>query len=557
MAAFALTLHSFGADGTWTNNAAGNWSAAGNWAGGTIADGAGSLANFSTVDITAARTVTLDTSRTIGRLIFGDVTWITGGYDWTLASSGGSSLTFDNAGGTGGNPPSIAVSNRTATINVVLAGSNGLNLNVPWLNYDLARYPSALTSPGGVTFTTNNTLGGALSVAGGTVRVGGATGKFGNATALTVTGTGNGVFINGDATTAANNSGRTDRIGNGTATLTLGGASGAGTFTMAFPAAANTHAQTFAGLTVNAGQNVLNTANTAAGTLNLTFTGTGGGGYVRGTNGLLNVVSATGFNPQFANAPTAAGGSSVSGSTGSGDEILIGATLASSDFIKATSGNLGAATYTTTLTAGKNVNVTGDLSTGGNTSINSLRFNDATKRTLTIGASDTLTIASGGILAGTSSIKGAANAISGITGGLLTSGTNELIFSVQNSTDQRSNFGIIINSKIVDNGAPVNLNITGNGSVLLANTNNSFTGNIYLNGGILSLASSSGGVVTDGVLGGSNTIYVASGVNTIRADLGTANPWTSAHNISIKAGAFLDICTQNGPITNKASVSCD
>ena len=61
MTAFALTLHSFGADGTWTNAAGGTWGTAGNWAGGTIADGAGSLANFSTSDITAGRTVTLDT----------------------------------------------------------------------------------------------------------------------------------------------------------------------------------------------------------------------------------------------------------------------------------------------------------------------------------------------------------------------------------------------------------------------------------------------------------------------------------------------------------------
>ena len=44
--------------------------------------------------------------------------------------------------------------------------------------------------------------------------------------------------------------------------------------------------------------------NTAAGTNNLIITGTAGAGYVRNTNGLLNVVSATGFNPQFTNAPT-------------------------------------------------------------------------------------------------------------------------------------------------------------------------------------------------------------------------------------------------------------
>jgi hypothetical protein len=134
-----------------------------------------------------------------------------------------------------------------------------------------------------------------------------------------------------------------------------------GVFTSAFAAAGNTTSQTFASLTVNAGQNILNTSNTAAGTNNLIFTGTGGAGYVRGANGLLNIASATGFAPQFTNAPTAAGGSSVSGS--GSNAILIGATLNGTDFIAAASGNFAAATYTnsaaSSLTAGANINLTG------------------------------------------------------------------------------------------------------------------------------------------------------------------------------------------------------
>jgi fibronectin-binding autotransporter adhesin len=66
--------------GTWTSTVDGLWSAPGNWAGGTIADGANNTANFNTLDIsdqTATTTfpavgVELDTPRTIGHMIFGD-----------------------------------------------------------------------------------------------------------------------------------------------------------------------------------------------------------------------------------------------------------------------------------------------------------------------------------------------------------------------------------------------------------------------------------------------------------------------------------------------------
>ncbi|HEY9250119.1 MAG TPA: hypothetical protein VIO38_13350, partial [Rariglobus sp.] len=63
---------SHAADGTWNIDAAGNWSTAANWAGGTIAgNNAGDVANL-TVNLTAARTVTVDgTNKTIGVLNIG------------------------------------------------------------------------------------------------------------------------------------------------------------------------------------------------------------------------------------------------------------------------------------------------------------------------------------------------------------------------------------------------------------------------------------------------------------------------------------------------------
>ncbi len=104
------------ASGTWTNNNSANWSATTSWLSGTIADGAGNTADFSTINITDNRTVTLDTSRTIGTLKFGDAT--TQSHDWTLGVANNAVLTLSGT-------PTINVVNRTATINPVLAGAGG------------------------------------------------------------------------------------------------------------------------------------------------------------------------------------------------------------------------------------------------------------------------------------------------------------------------------------------------------------------------------------------------------------------------------------------------
>ncbi len=105
--------------GTWTNDASGLWSTSSNWGGGNIANGTSSNADFSYINITADRTVTLDTSRSIGNLLFGDTV---GSQNWTLDASGGSVLTLAVATGS----PSIAVNNNTATISAPLAGTQGL-----------------------------------------------------------------------------------------------------------------------------------------------------------------------------------------------------------------------------------------------------------------------------------------------------------------------------------------------------------------------------------------------------------------------------------------------
>ena len=102
-------------NGIWISPASGNWGAATNWTGSSIAAGAGNTADFSTLSLSADLAVTLDSARTIGSLIFGDTT---ANYNWTLA--GTNTLTL-------GTSPSIEVVNQSVTISTPLAGTNGLS----------------------------------------------------------------------------------------------------------------------------------------------------------------------------------------------------------------------------------------------------------------------------------------------------------------------------------------------------------------------------------------------------------------------------------------------
>ena len=104
-------------NGAWNVDASGNWSDSGNWSGGIVANGAGNLADFSQVNLTSDRTVTLDSPRSIGALYFDDAS---GAHNWTLANSGGAALTLNN----GSSSPLIIVSD-TATISAPLAGVSG------------------------------------------------------------------------------------------------------------------------------------------------------------------------------------------------------------------------------------------------------------------------------------------------------------------------------------------------------------------------------------------------------------------------------------------------
>src|SRR6185312_3087137 len=106
-------------NGTWSANVDGLWSDTNRWTGGTIANGASFTADFSTLNITSDRTVTLDNSRSIGTLKFGD---LSGTQNWTVTSGIGNILTLDSGSSAA---PSIVVNQNTAALATTLAGANG------------------------------------------------------------------------------------------------------------------------------------------------------------------------------------------------------------------------------------------------------------------------------------------------------------------------------------------------------------------------------------------------------------------------------------------------
>ncbi len=109
----------FALDGVWSNPGGGSWSAQSNWSGNSVAGGVEADADFSGINLASDSTVTLNGSRTVGNLIFGD----SGpSHDWSLRKGVSGGLTLDVASGN----PVVTVLNQCATLGVDLAGSEGL-----------------------------------------------------------------------------------------------------------------------------------------------------------------------------------------------------------------------------------------------------------------------------------------------------------------------------------------------------------------------------------------------------------------------------------------------
>jgi autotransporter-associated beta strand protein len=105
-------------NGTWIFDGDGPWSNAAHWNAGTIADGPGSTASF-TLNLTGNRTVTLDSTRTIGHLIKTDT--VSSNHTLTI---GGTANTLTLAAITNNDPGDA----RRLVISRPVAGTNGLTI---------------------------------------------------------------------------------------------------------------------------------------------------------------------------------------------------------------------------------------------------------------------------------------------------------------------------------------------------------------------------------------------------------------------------------------------
>lgn len=125
--------------GTWISAGSGDWSVAGNWQGGLVPDGAGAVADFSTLNITSQVTVSLNGSRTIGGFVADDTV---GSTSWVLNPVGaGSALTLDN----GVSQPFFSIKSglvnpRFARLKAPLVGAQGFvkkqGVGTLWLDAD-------------------------------------------------------------------------------------------------------------------------------------------------------------------------------------------------------------------------------------------------------------------------------------------------------------------------------------------------------------------------------------------------------------------------------------
>ncbi|MCP5532112.1 MAG: autotransporter-associated beta strand repeat-containing protein [Akkermansiaceae bacterium] len=181
------------ASGTWSNPGGGSWATGGNWSGNSIAAGAGNTADFSTVDITANTTVTLDAARSIGTLVFGDTnpasaaTWfLNNGANGSLMLAGTNPTITVNPLGTGSfanigarlsgyhgftknGTGNLILNNAANTLSgPVVINAGNLQLNSASLSHasSVAIHAGALV----VATTGANAIGGTISFGGGTLQ---------------------------------------------------------------------------------------------------------------------------------------------------------------------------------------------------------------------------------------------------------------------------------------------------------------------------------------------------------------------------------------------------
>jgi autotransporter-associated beta strand protein len=154
--------------GVWISTDNGDlWSDATNWNANAIASGSGVTSDFGLLDLLADTSLRLDSSRTLGRLVFGDADYSTPA-GWTIDDGGHASRIITLAGGT----PTIQVDGETTlaedTTDVPAAAEFPHHLAVTLAG------SAGLTKTGVGTLELNraNTISGALSISKGIVQIG-------------------------------------------------------------------------------------------------------------------------------------------------------------------------------------------------------------------------------------------------------------------------------------------------------------------------------------------------------------------------------------------------
>ena len=136
--------------GVWTNVSGGSWIVTNNWSGGLVAGGVDAVADFSTLNLGLAPTVTLDGARTNGTLIFDDLNPSID-HNWTLSTGSGGPLTLATSSAT----PNVAIKSATNIISAVLAGTQGFTK----------------TGAGQLTISSASTITGTIMVNAGTLEM--------------------------------------------------------------------------------------------------------------------------------------------------------------------------------------------------------------------------------------------------------------------------------------------------------------------------------------------------------------------------------------------------
>ena len=455
---------------TWNLNLAGPsaWNANASWTPNTgFPNAIDDVANL-TKDISANNAISMGAPVTVGTLKIGD---LSGNNFYTINS--GSALTFDVSSGS-------ASLIRTAAGTGADAINTAITLNDPLI----ARVDSNTLLVGGAIDGSGQTV---TKTGAGTLSLTGAN-TYSGATTVSL-----GILNLGGGTASGSLSSSTElKLGGGTFTYTRTG----------------TNSQTFASTTIlGSGASVLNTM-VATNTIDLgTLSRNTGGTVDFGSIGTIGTSTAN-TNGILSGWATFNGGANWAINNGS-NVITGGATY----YTTTTGGNT--ATNYDNQNIDASVNATFDAAINAN----SLRFNAAAIRTLTLNASGTSILQSGGILVTTS----VGNNLSTISGGTLTgSAGGDLIVHQYNASN-----GLTINSVIANNGGTTGLTKTGSGVLSLTGAN-TFTGPITVgggnlvvnnlsNGGIASTLGQSSNAAANLILGNGST-FTYNGNTTVSTD---------------------------------------